>query len=291
MPGRSSLASTEGLECCRLGLNERNESVTHLLDEYRGLIFSPACTKLDVPPLVGIPPFSTSGVSMKSQYRCTLAFALAALLLNSLSCARDQELVGITVQPSAETFLSPDAGPVNLRALGHYIHPVVTKDITDQVTWVSNTPDLVTVDATGQIAPVPTATCGGALVSATVQTNSSAGNRSSSGAIVTGLMVATVNNTAVPGCPGFTGGTLPILTVTIGGTGQGTVTSFPTGLSCTTTTQPCSLAFATGTVITLTATPNGTSTFVGWAPGCDSVSGNMCNLTLNNNRTIGAVFN
>jgi hypothetical protein len=232
---------------------------------------------------------------MKSQYRCTLAFALAALLLNSLSCARDQQLVEITVQPSAETFLSPDAASVNLRALGHYIHPVVTKDITDQVTWVSNTPDLVTVDATGLLSPVPTATCGGALVSATVQTNSSAGNRSSSGAIVTGLMVATVNNTAVSGCPGFTGGTLPILTVTIGSTstppGQGTVTSSPTGLSCTTTTQPCSLAFATGTVITLTATPNGTSTFAGWAPGCDSVSGNMCILTLNNNRTIGVAFN
>ncbi len=229
---------------------------------------------------------------MTFRFRCVLALVLAALLVSTLSCAHDQQLVSISVVPSAETFLAPDPSSfVNLRALGNYIHPPVQKDITDQVTWVSNTPDLVTVDATGRLSPAVNSVCGGALVSATVRTNTSAGNRSSSGALVTGYMVVTVNNVSVAGCPGFTGGTLPVLTVTIGGTGQGTVTSSPAGLSCTTTTQPCSLAFATGTVVTLTATPNGTSTFGGWAPGCDSVSGNMCTVTMNNNRTVGAVFN
>src|SRR5712692_3148767 len=231
------------------------------------------------------------GVVMTVRSRGALAFALAAFLVSTLSCAHDQQLVSITIQPTAETFLSPEPGQnVQLRALGTYIHPPVQKDITNQATWVSNTPDLATVSATGVLSPAGIDVCGGALISATVQTNSSAGNRSSSGALVTGYMTVTVDNTAVPGCPGFTGGNLPVLTVTFTGTGTGTVTSSPAGINnCTST---CSSAFATGTSVTLTATPNGsTSTFGGWAAGCDSVSGNMCTLTLNNNRTVGVIFN
>jgi len=223
--------------------------------------------------------------------RCAVILALVAVLAGMVTCARDQQLVSIDIVPSSETFLSPDPNAtVNLRALGNYIHPQVQKDITSQVTWASNTPGLVTVTSAGVISPAQTAVCGGALVSATVQTNT-AGNRSSQGAIVTGYMTVTVNNTVVSGCPGFTGGTLPVLTVTIAG--QGTVANSSVGFSCTTTTQPCSQAFATGTQITLTATPIGTSTFSGWTQGsCDSVQGvNQCIVTLNNNRTVGAVFN
>ena len=121
---------------------------------------------------------------MTVRSRGALAFALAAFLVSSLSCAHDQQLVSITVTPSAETFLGPDpTSVVNLRALGNYIHPPVQKDITSQVTWASNTPDLVTVSATGQLSPAVNSICGGALISATVETNSSAGNRSSSGAV------------------------------------------------------------------------------------------------------------
>ncbi len=228
---------------------------------------------------------------MKSRSRCVLAFLLAALLVSSLSCAHDQQLVSISVVPSAQTFLSPvpSQPPVQLRALGNYIHPPVQKDITDQVTWVSNLSGLATVSATGALVPAGIDACGGALVSATVQTNSSAGNRSSSGAIVTGYMTVTVENTAVQGCPGFTGGNLPILTVSFTGNGTGTVSSSPAGINnCTST---CSSAFATGTQVTLTATPNGLSTFAGWVAGCDSVSGNMCTVTMNNSRTVGVAFN
>jgi hypothetical protein len=226
---------------------------------------------------------------MKSRFRGMLAFVLAALLVSTLSCAHDQQLESITIAPAAATFQAPDQGlNVQLRALGNYIHPPVQKDITNQTTWASNTPDLATVSATGLLSPAGIDACGGALVSATVQTNSSLGGRSSSGALVTGYMTVTVNNVAVVGCPGFTGGTLPVLTVTFAGTGTGTVISSPTGINCTST---CSLAFGTGTSVTLTATPNGTSTFGGWAAGCDSVSSNMCTLTLSNNRTVGVIFN
>jgi len=122
--------------------------------------------------------------------------AVAGLLLGANSCGRDQQLVSIQIQPTVETFGSSttpvfeDAGAqVQLRALGTYIHPPVTKDITNQVTWTSNTPQMVTVDSTGLVTATG-ASCGGTLISATVTTNTSAGGLSSSGAVVTGFMTA-----------------------------------------------------------------------------------------------------
>ena len=65
--------------------------------------------------------------------------AVAGLLFGVNSCGRSQELVGIQVQPTSETFgasnipLIFNAGAqIQLRALGTYIHPPVTKDITSQ---------------------------------------------------------------------------------------------------------------------------------------------------------------
>jgi hypothetical protein len=128
---------------------------------------------------------------------CSLTLVCAISLVVP-SCGHDQQLVSIAIQPAVETFgaatiqVSADAGlNVQLRALGTYIHPPVTKDITDQVTWASNTPGVATVNSTGLL----TATgvdCGNALVSATIKTNTSAGNITSSGALVTGYMTATV---------------------------------------------------------------------------------------------------
>jgi Bacterial Ig-like domain (group 2) len=109
------------------------------------------------------------------------------------SCGHDQQLVSIVIQPATQTFgsastpVSDNAGlTVHLRVLGSYIHPPVTKDITDQVSWASSRPDIVTVSSGGLLTATGTA-CGNALVSATVTTNKSAGNISSSGALVTGI--------------------------------------------------------------------------------------------------------
>src|SRR5581483_667345 len=199
-------------------------------------------------------------ISMKRLSLRTAGVAAALVfLLAMLSCAHDQQLVSITVQPEVETFgdantpVSQDAGlSVNLRALGHYIHPPVTKDITTQVTWTSNTPQMVTVDANGVLTATGLA-CGNALVSATVQTNSSTGNRSSSGAIVTGFMTANVV------CFNAGGGGNPVLTAQIIGTG--TISSTPPGLGCATT---CSSSFPPGSAITITATPTGSATSASW---------------------------
>jgi hypothetical protein len=121
---------------------------------------------------------------------------VAALFLPG--CGHDQQLVSITIQPDTETFgdaktpVILDKGlNVQLKAYGSYIHPPVTKDITNQAVWTSNTPQMVTVDATGLITATGDA-CGNTLVSATVTTNKSTGNLSSSGALVAGFMTANV---------------------------------------------------------------------------------------------------
>jgi len=214
------------------------------------------------------------------------ALALVFSLVAMLSCAHDQQLVGITIKPEVENFGSADpALNVQLRAIGNYIHPPVSKDITDQVIWNSNTPNMVTVTTTGLLSPAGFA-CGNALVSATVQTNHSVGNRSSSGAIISGYMTANV------ACVSTTG---PILTVNFVGPGSGNVVSSPQGLSCASTSGPsCSQSFVSGTMIQLTATPTGSSVFVGWG-GCDSTSGpglTQCNInSLTANRVVTVTFN
>ena len=221
--------------------------------------------------------------------------AVAGLLLGVNSCGRDQQLVSIQIQPSVETFGSStipvfeDAGAqVQLRALGTYIHPPVTKDITSQVTWTSNTPQMVTVDSTGLVTATG-ASCGGTLISATVTTNTSAGGLTSSGAVVTGFMTANVVCfTSSSG--GGSGAGSPALTLTFAGNGVGTVTSDPAGLSCS-SPNPCLTQYASGTPVTLTATATGTSVFGSWV-GCDSApSTNPCTLTLTGNRTVTVTLN
>ena len=214
---------------------------------------------------------------------------VATVLLSLSSCGHDQQLVGITVQPPAETFgasnipVSADSGlQVHLRALGSYIHPPVTKDITDKVVWSSDTPQMMTVDPSGLVT-VTGLTCGATLVSATVTTNSSAGGLTSSGAIVTGFMTGNVI------CFTSSGTGNPLLSLAFSGLGSGTVTSSPPGLSCA---SACAVqAFPVGTQVTLTATPTAPSTFGSWQ-GCDTPgTTNPCLVNLSASRTVTVSFN
>ena len=125
----------------------------------------------------------------------TAAFILCCLAVLP-GCGHEQQLESISIQPTTETFgtasnPAPPGAQVQLRALGSYIHPPVTKDITNVVTWNSNTRDIATVNSTG-VVNVTGIACGDALISATVTTNNSLGNLPSNGAIVTGSMTATV---------------------------------------------------------------------------------------------------
>jgi hypothetical protein len=220
--------------------------------------------------------------------RAVRAFALCLSLVGLFSCARDQQLVSISVVPDTEIFgasnipLSADAGlSVQLRALGRYIHPPVTKDITNQVAWVSNDVQMVTVSSTGLITATGLV-CGNTVVSATLNTNRSAGNQSSAGAIVTGSMTANVV------CfTGSTSGSTALVGVNITA-GAGTVVSSPTGILCPST---CNAAFATPSTVTLTATPGTGFTTTNWINGCDAIpSPNTCTINLTTDRIVTVTF-
>jgi hypothetical protein len=76
------------------------------------------------------------------------------------------------------------------------------------------------------------------------------------------------------------------LSVSKAGTGSGTVTSSPSGISCG---ASCSAVFPTGTTVTLTAAPASGSTFSSWSGACTS-TGN-CTVTLDADRSVTATFN
>jgi hypothetical protein len=75
------------------------------------------------------------------------------------------------------------------------------------------------------------------------------------------------------------------LTIAKSGTGGGAVTSSTGAISCGTT---CAADFDSGTTVTLTATPDGQSTFAGWSGAC-SGSGS-CTVTIDAAKTVTATF-
>jgi subtilisin family serine protease len=76
------------------------------------------------------------------------------------------------------------------------------------------------------------------------------------------------------------------LAVSRSGAGGGTVASSPSGIDCGTA---CSALFAAGTVVTLTATPDGSSVFAGWNGACAGASA-TCLVTLDAARSVTAQF-
>ena len=200
-------------------------------------------------------------------FRFVLVFATVLCVIGLLSCARDQKLVSITVMPNNVTFGGPGLN-VQYTAIGNYIHPAETKDITTKVIWASDATQVISFNtpaqpglATSQLG------CGtGIDISATVFSNPSNPSR---GSVTFGT--ATANVTCMTG----SGGSGPLLAVGISSGGTGTITSSPAGISCPST---CSANFPSGTAITLTATPTGTSTSVTWNSGCDMTSGNVCTI-------------
>jgi hypothetical protein len=76
------------------------------------------------------------------------------------------------------------------------------------------------------------------------------------------------------------------LTVTRGGSGTGTVTSLPAGITCGT---DCSEVYARGTVVRLTATPSPWSRFKRWEGACTG-SATTCTVTMDASKLVRATF-
>lgn len=75
------------------------------------------------------------------------------------------------------------------------------------------------------------------------------------------------------------------LTVTKTGSGNGTVTSVPSGINCG---SACSAAFNSGTSVVLTAVPDSGRYFAGWTGGC--LGTGICSVTLNSEIAVNAAF-
>ncbi len=198
--------------------------------------------------------------------------AVASMLIG---CGFKRKLVTIEVEPPAATFGTPAIGAqIDFTALGHYIHPPDTHDITSQATWKTDVPQLVSVNA-GVVSPL--GGCGVANISASVQQD---------GNLVIGFATVTINDPTNPICPG---GSTTQGVVTVGLTGPGTVTSSPAGINCP--TAACGAQFQVGTTIVLTATPDTSHSFTGWG-SCPTVNGSTCSIPVVQGTTgVTATFN
>src|SRR5688572_7439919 len=78
---------------------------------------------------------------------------------------------------------------------------------------------------------------------------------------------------------------LNTVSVSVSKTGNGTVTSTPSGVNCG---AVCSFNFVAGTAVTLKATPDAGFAFAGWSGGCTGTAD--CKLTLSSNTTVTANF-
>jgi List-Bact-rpt repeat protein len=210
-----------------------------------------------------------------------LRYSLVAIMvltaMNFVSCGHERKLVAISIQPPAATFLTPDpSGQIIFTALGTFIHPPDTRDITSQVTWQTDVPQLITISG-GVVSP--NSGCGIADISASLKDH---------GNLVIGFATVTVDDPTNPICPGGSQ-SKGVVTVALQGTGTGTVTSSPGGINCP--TGACGAQFNVGDTIVLTATPNAGSTFGSWT-GCTSANGNTCSVLvqIGNTNTV-AIFN
>jgi hypothetical protein len=77
-----------------------------------------------------------------------------------------------------------------------------------------------------------------------------------------------------------------ILNVSKSGTGTGTVTSAPAGISCGAT---CNASFTSGSSVTLTAAPGSGNSFSGWSGACSGIA-STCTVTLNSAMNVTSSF-
>jgi List-Bact-rpt repeat protein len=75
------------------------------------------------------------------------------------------------------------------------------------------------------------------------------------------------------------------LSVSLAGSGTGTVTSSPAGINCPTV---CSANFSSGQSVTLTATAASGSSFTGWSGACSGTG--TCTVTMSSKQSVTATF-
>jgi hypothetical protein len=77
-----------------------------------------------------------------------------------------------------------------------------------------------------------------------------------------------------------------LLTVALAGSGSGSVSSSPTGISCG---ADCTESYTSGTVVTLTASADAGSAFAGWSGACGGTAV-TCQVAMSAARSVTATF-
>jgi hypothetical protein len=194
--------------------------------------------------------------------------AAATFLFNLSSCGFNQHLVSIEVVPPGATFNSVGSSIV-FKAIGTYVHPPATKDITDQVTWSVDSQNLVTITNTSLVTAL--SICGSGNLYATYYDSPNT---------VTGSAFLTGGGAGTAAC------NEAVLTVDISGTG-GSVVDSTGAIKCPGT---CSADYALGSSIGLTATLGSGQTSVNWTNCNGGFSGDTCQVILNVDTTVTATF-
>jgi Bacterial Ig-like domain (group 2) len=131
------------------------------------------------------------------QVRLRLLFAalMALALLVAPSCGFKRQLVSITVIPDGATLIGTGV-ELQFTAIGHFIHPPDSRDITDSVAWQSAASQIVTIDATG--LATSTAGCG---TNITITATAHSDPHDNSSGVVVGTAAVTVKQPNDPNCP------------------------------------------------------------------------------------------
>jgi len=185
-----------------------------------------------------------------------LLSSCALALLLTLGCGGGgPTVVSITVTPANATIKVGQTQGYQAVAMDAQNKPIANAALS----WVSSDTAVATISNTGVVTG---AAPGNAVITAY------SGNTTGTARV---SVVPNVNYT---------------LAVTLSGTGQGTVSSSPSGLLCTSGT--CTASFPEGTQVILTASGSGGAGFAGWGGAC--LSNNACTLTMDGNKSVVASF-
>ncbi len=210
-----------------------------------------------------------------------LITGIATLSVSANAVTRD--LTSITIIPSSQT-VDVAGESAQFIAIGNYSGSPTTVDLTNQVTWQSSILDVATINSTGLAIAANNA--GNTTITASATANS--------GATIVGTAELT-QALVEPPVPVL----LPTLTVFELGAGSGTVVSSATAttqaglITCPSTSaaNSCTASFPLGTTVTLTATAADGSTFGGWSANCTPVTATSCEVVMNVNEPVAAIFN
>lgn len=122
--------------------------------------------------------------------------AVAVMMLNMPSCARQQTLESITLSPAGGFVFEGFGATGQFTAYGTFIHPPQTKDVTDKVVWSLDIQNFGSVNQQGVVTYTRSDGCGSGLVNATYNNPPGTPN----GSVIVGSAPVSGQNNATPTC-------------------------------------------------------------------------------------------